>query len=765
MLSALPESFAGFAGQFLDLVCAEQLTVYVFAPGDHRLEVWYASADNAPASPVPVSGDSIAGYVARFRRTVRIDDATDDETLSSVYPDLNWTPAHSAATGLVVRAALACPVEMAGRLVGVVEIINCRRSPNGSRFSDQDLAAMRQLAESVAPVLAPLAEEEPERIPDEPVRPPEDGNTGPADTWPPELPDPFHTLVERGVIASETLTYFQRISRTARMSVGRLLITNAGIGIEEIGSCLREYYNVPFVSYDPALAVDGALLDELNRKFLVRRRWVPLSKKEKKAVVLIDDPFDHSRIHEIETVLGVSECEIRVALLEDILRFIDPIKYGDWSSTKSDQEIRLEELVGDLSEDELLDISNRDNVTELLTDDASKVVQIVSRLIADAIRQGASDIHIEPGWGAAQGRARIRIDGVCHEMFALPNSYMASIISRIKIMANLDITEKRVPQDGKMTVRLSDKRFELRVATVPTVLGENAVLRILARRGVLNMGQLGLSSANLRRIEELVQRPYGIFLVVGPTGSGKTTTLHALLSHVNTPEKKIWTVEDPVEITQAGLQQLQVNRKANVTFATALRAFLRADPDIILVGEMRDLETARTGIEASLTGHLVFSTLHTNSAPDTLTRLLDIGIDPISFSDALIGVLAQRLVRKLCPGCREAYIASEKDTEKLLAAYGPGLFTDLNVRRRNVELYRAVGCDQCRGTGYLGRLAIHELLVGSPAIKTMIVQRESGARLHDAAVDEGMRTLRQDGIAKVFRGETDIQQIWMATVQ
>ncbi|MBT4819329.1 MAG: type II/IV secretion system protein, partial [Lentisphaerae bacterium] len=404
------------------------------------------------------------------------------------------------------------------------------------------------------------------------------------------------------------------------------------------------------------------------------------------------------------------------------------------------------------------------NATELLDQDAPTVVQIVNRLIAEAIQENASDIHIEPGMDGRPGIARMRIDGICHDVLEIPAGHMRAVLSRIKVMADLDITERRLPQDGKLTVRNEQKVTELRVATVPTVSGESAVLRILAGGDLLHLAQLGLSPANEETIRQLVQRPHGIFLVVGPTGSGKTTTLHAVLGHVNTPQKKIWTAEDPVEIRQERLQQVQMQPRIGLTFATALRSFLRSDPDVILIGEMRDLETAHAAVEASLTGHLVLSTLHTNSAAETLTRLVDIGIDAISFSDALIGVLAQRLVRRLCSSCRERYTPTPDELDVFVTAYGEEHFDELGISRDSVELYRAVGCGECRGTGYSGRLGIHELLVGSTAIKEMVIQGAPASDLREAAISEGMRTLRQDGLAKVLKGDTDLHQIWTATV-
>jgi type II secretory ATPase GspE/PulE/Tfp pilus assembly ATPase PilB-like protein len=377
---------------------------------------------------------------------------------------------------------------------------------------------------------------------------------------------------------------------------------------------------------------------------------------------------------------------------------------------------------------------------------------------------------------------RFRKDGTLVPYISVPASYRNALVARLKIMCDLDISEKRKPQDGKIKFKkFGPLDIELRVATVPSAGGvEDIVMRILAAGEPIPLEKLGLSARNFTNVKDTVSKPYGLFFVCGPTGSGKTTTLHSVLGYLNTPETKIWTAEDPVEITQKGLRQVQMNPKAGLNFATAMRAFLRADPDIIMVGEMRDKETTAIGIEASLTGHLVFATLHTNSAPESIIRLLDMGMDPFNFADALLGVLAQRLAKRLCSKCKAAHTPTQEELKGMLEEYCVELKNTDGWKRDpkaayeavyrewaqtfasdkgQFTLYTPVGCDTCNGTGYKGRVGLHELLVGSDAIKKHIQEHARVAEIVATALAEGMRTLKQDGIEKVLQGVTDMKQV------
>ncbi len=571
-------------------------------------------------------------------------------------------------------------------------------------------------------------------------------------------------LLEEKHVTKAQLQSALVLSKKTNKSLEFVLMQDLRVDISNIGKSLSAFYNCPFVQFDKSIPVPVELLGKLKKTYLLQNNWVPLSwdMTEGLVEVLIDDPKNLEKTDNIYALINAKKIKFAVGIQEDIKKvielFYDSKKRDDEDDYSNDDKQLNVILDVEFEEDEEDEVEADPNLNET----SSQIVRIVDQIIITAYRKGASDIHVEPSPATKKTNIRYRIDGVCQDVLKVPISNSMGILSRIKILSSLDIAERRLPQDGKIKFkRKGIKPFELRVATLPTTGGyEDAVLRILADSGAMKIDEMGLSKRNLTVLKRIISQPYGLILVVGPTGSGKTTTLHSSLGHINTPGVKIWTAEDPVEITQIGLRQVECKPKIGLDFARVMRAFLRADPDVIMIGEMRDHETASTGIEASLTGHLVLSTLHTNSAPETITRLLDMGLNPLNFSDAFLGVLAQRLVRRLCKKCREKYSPTPEEFNDIVSLYGSERFERTGIFYSNdMTLYRAKGCDDCSGTGYRGRLAIHELMDGSKEIKQMIKKQATTYEFFDIACDQGMTTLIQDGILKAFEGLTDIPEI------
>ena len=569
----------------------------------------------------------------------------------------------------------------------------------------------------------------------------------------------YDYLLEENRVTADQLQKAFTLSKKMKKSVEAVLIDHFQIGKQAIGKSFTLFYDCPFKEYDPSLPVPVELLSRLKEKFLLNEYWVPLSWEKNRVEILVDDPKNLNKTDNIKALMGTGNINFSVAIREDIREFIK--RFFDENQNAPDNAVEAP-----LDNFDFPEVAFEEEEEEVETDEvdeaSGKVVRLVDQFIIAAYRKNASDIHIEPSPSSKTTTIRFRLDGVCQEYMRVPNSMVRGIVSRVKIMARLDIAERRLPQDGKIKFkRKGVPPFELRVATFPVAGGfEDVVLRILASAGAMKIDEMGLTDRNLDVMKRIVVKPYGLILAVGPTGSGKTTSLHAILGHINTPGIKIWTAEDPIEITQPGLRQTEVKPKIGLDFALLMRAFFRGDPDVIMIGEMRDKETASTGIEASLTGHLVFSTLHTNSAPETITRLLDMGLNPLNFSDAFLGVLAQRLTRRLCGNCREEYQLTENEYEMIKTDFGEEYFkrTDI-VYDHNMTLYRAGRCDECSNTGYRGRMGIHELMEGTPEIKLMIKNQTGTEALFEQALKDGMSTLKQDGILKVFDGQTDITEV------
>jgi len=567
----------------------------------------------------------------------------------------------------------------------------------------------------------------------------------------------FDALIYAGRLSQEVVEAATVEAQSKRQPVEAILITKYHISKQEIGYALSTFYQCPFVEYESGANIDAALVRNITRSYLTTNVWVPLRATPEWIEILIDDPRAFQKMQDIRRLFPNKEIRCAVGLRDDILSFIT-LAYTDLNTLSEANPIAA--IFDQLAAEGLGTAVEEEN--EAVAADDSAIVRLVNKMVNDAVRLGVSDIHIEPYGRKEETVIRFRVDGQCFEYLKVPAAYRRALVSRLKIMAGLDIAERRKPQDGKIKFPLGARNVELRVVTIPTEGGESedAVLRLLHTGDPLPLEHLHMAEWCFREFTRMLQKPHGLILCAGPTGSGKTTTLHAALRTLNTATKKIWTVEDPIEITQRGLRQVQVNTKIGFDFATALRSFFRADPDIMMIGEMRDQETATTVLQAALTGHLVLSTIHTNSAAETVTRLLDMGLDPFNFADALLGILAQRLARRLCSQCKEPYHPARVEYDELAHWYGTEAFATLQIPYdERFTLYRAKGCEQCRQSGYKGRIGVHELLVVTPEVKRLIHRRATVEDLLSAAIPYGMTTLGQDGIGKILNGWTDLPQV------
>jgi type II secretory ATPase GspE/PulE/Tfp pilus assembly ATPase PilB-like protein len=565
-------------------------------------------------------------------------------------------------------------------------------------------------------------------------------------------------------------------ARNRSIPLGQILQDMGVVDAGVINGVMAKKMGIPFIDLQK-FRISPDALKRIPQTVAQRYQILPVAESENALVVAIDNPMNMSKMEELRFVAGMKLVPV-MASSEDIRRALEK-SYGppdvaaisraaETGARTPFSDIGIEQLTNRLAAES----GDVDLDEQQAAQSDSTLVKLVNKIILDAVEQGASDVHIEANPTGKNMRIRFRKDGALVTYLDMPSRFRKAIVSRIKIMSQLDITERRKPQDGKIDfARFGPARVELRVATIPTSNGlEDVVMRVLSAATPVPLDQLGLDVGSLTAIKRLISRPHGLFLVCGPTGSGKTTTLHSLLGFLNTSDLKIWTAEDPIEIAQPGLRQVQVNAKIGWTFAAAMRAFMRADPDVIMVGEMRDAETAKIGIEASLTGHLVLSTLHTNSAPESVVRLLDLGMDPFNFADALLGVLAQRLIRRLCANCRGPYVPAANELEELALEYCSDSPQDaprvLQAWRKQyggangrITLFRAPGCQECDRSGYKGRMGLYELLVADAEAKRLIQTRARVSEIGAAALAKGMRTLKQDGIEKVLQGVTDIHQV------
>ena len=716
--------------EILSLFDAERLTLYAVDPERKEIYSKYLDIDEVKEIRVPISEQSISGFVAKYRRPLNIADAYNRVELSSISPAVIFDGSWDKKSGFHTKQILTYPIVADNKyLVGVIQLINKK---SGGRFTKKDEEAVLEITKTLG--IAFFTQLKLAR----------------------KTPTKFDYLVANNRISQAELEAAIAEVRKGQTDIESLLLDKYKVPKAEIGKSLSLFYKVPFIEFDAKTIIDTELFKTLNVDYLKKNYWIPLKRDKDGIQILVDDPSSLDRIQDIKRIFPGRGLQFLVGLRRDIVQFI----YASTGEADPATKGSIADIMGELVSESELD-KPEEAALGAVDENDSAIVRLANQIIMDAYKVGASDIHVEPYGVKREAVVRFRVDGSCFEYQKIPPSYWRALVSRYKIISRLDIAERRKPQDGKIKFMAANREIELRVATIPTAGGnEDVVMRILAASEPLPLEKLNLSDRNIRELKAIAAKPYGIILVVGPTGSGKTTTLHSVLGHINTPDRKIWTAEDPVEITQYGLRQVQVQAKIGFTFAAAMRAFLRADPDVIMVGEMRDKETCETGIEASLTGHLVFSTLHTNSAVETVTRLLEMGMDPFNFADALLGVLAQRLCKTLCKECKEKYHPPKEAFEELAHAYGEEAFAKLGYTYDdNFMLYRGKGCEVCKNSGLKGRTGLHELLVGTDRIKRLIQKRTTAEELLKVAMEEGLATLVQDGVLKVIKGWTDFKQV------
>jgi type II secretory ATPase GspE/PulE/Tfp pilus assembly ATPase PilB-like protein/GAF domain-containing protein len=727
----------------LDLFQAERLTIYAFDKKSNEVCSKVKSGQAIKEIRVPVSPKSIAGCVATLLKPANLIDVQNDVELTCFHPQLRFDGKWDKASGFTSKAMLVYPLIFQGQLMGIIQLVNKR---NGSSFNKQD----ENTAEIISEVLALGLHNQ--------------------SKYSQTKKTPFDLLISNGTLSQNELTAANIGARKQKLSPEFVLIKNHGFEKKEIGKSLSQYFNLPFIDLEQPGLIMEDLTSGLNKKELQKELWLPIAINNSKMTVAIVDPENSDIVSKIAMLFPKNDFEFKVCIREDI---IDHLSGGKTTSEGFGTRQPIQKIVGNPTEQGLIDVdaliaemeggeeSSGADANEALTQADNMTAINVQDILADSISQQASDIHFEPAIGNKSITIRFRVDGVCREYQPQTNLSPQDVITILKKMAKLSITDSHLPQDGKFKIKIDNEEIEYKLSTYPTFgQNEDVVLHKIEPLKPIPLKEMNLFSRNLGLIEENLGKPNGMMLFVGPSGSGKTTMVHSCLEHINTPRIKIFTAENPVEIVQRGLRQIQIDEKNGLTYLKAINSLADADADVVFLGELDDKETAGVALETALTGRLIISTLRLNSTIDAIRHMLNLELNPMNLAQGLLQIGAQRFVVTLCKTCKEGYHPDKDEFDQLMQEYGKEGFPKLGIKYTDkIKLYKPAGCGKCNGSGYSGRTCIYEIMQMTPSIKQLIVDKAELKQIQIQAIHEGMNTLKQDGIWKIFRGYCDLKQV------
>lgn len=723
--------------EIADMFLSERITIYFVDGAKMELVSKFTSKSEVEEIRLPVSKNSIAGYAALERVPLNIKNVGDKKELFAIDPELRFDETWDKKTGFATRQTLAVPIIFREYLLGVIQLMNrIDKKP----YTEDDEAQALELARIIGIALHKQKQSA-------------------------ELSyKKCSYLIKNNILSAKELKRAILDALKEGVSIEFYLMNQLDIPKKQIGASLGNYYQVPFIEFSENLSPPKQILKNIKTSFMRTNMWVPVRMNSGKVLVAVDDPHNFQKIGEIKSLFPNNPIEICVAFEEDILDFIRNFTSQRAQETATGSgDIPPARAQGDM-DTIVQSVGTMETRADTPEERDNQVASLANRILQDGHKAGASDIHIEPRPENRELRIRFRVDGNCITYpVNIPAAYRGSLISHFKLMAGLKVAERNLPQYGKILMRRpSGTDAELRAVATPTYGGAEALtMRFLSNGPPIPLGRLGFSERNLRVFTHAVQQPYGLILVSGPTSSGKTSMLHSALSHINRSGMKIWTAESPVEITQAGLNQVEVRPKGGLGYQEAMQAILSSDPNVIMIGRVNEKDVAEIALDAALRGHLVLTALYANASAEGITRLLEMGVNAMNFSNSFLCILAQKLVRTLCPNCKLSYTPKEEQYQALVEEYGEEAFSeDMDIPYSgDLTLYKASGCKSCSKTGYRKRTAVHEVLNGTGEIKRIIKKNGQTEELNEEARNQGMRTIRQDSIRKMFSGVTDEAEI------